>query len=709
MTPAPGFRGDLEVTYTVGDGAGGQDTATLTVTVSNATPVAVDDSTTTDDGTPVDVDVLGNDVDPNGDPLTVTEVGLPTGPDGLPAGVAEVTADGVRFTPANGFSGTATFTYTISDGNGGTDTATVTVVVADAPPVARDDAETTDRATPVTVDVLANDDDPNGDPLAIVGISGLDPAQGSARVDDGGTPDDPTDDTIVFTPDPGFSGDATFSYTVSDGRGGRSTADVVVTVGNGTPVAADDEATTSTDEPVDVDLLGNDTDPDGDDLTVTATTTPAHGTVAVGADGTATYTPDEGYAGPDSFDYTVSDGHGGTATATVTLTVRNAPPVGVDDERSTPAGTPIGIDVLTNDTDPNIPGTDQVLRVVAVDQPDVGGTATVDLDGGGVTFTPAPGFKGDATFTYTLDDGAGGQATATVLVHVANGAPVAVDDAASTPSGRAVTVDVLGNDSDPNGDAISIVPGSLTPPVGTDGTVRGTVSIVAGQVRYVPPAGFRGDVTFDYTITDTDGTQDTATVTITVGNAPPTARPDSRRTPVDTPVRIDVLANDSDPNRDALTITSVTGGRPGSRVRIDDNGTPDDPSDDRIVYTPPPGFSGVDELTYTISDGFDGTSTATVRIVVPSGEVLGEEGNGPNGGDNDNNGNPGNNGGNGPGGNGTGTGEVAGVEATAGGLSGVLSDTGAQKGLLGLAAGGGLLVLLGATMAWRSRRRSDAG
>ncbi len=188
-------------------------------TGGNSPPVAVDDSATTDQNTPVTVNVLANDSDPDGNPLTVTSVTTPAN------GNATFTASDVTYTPATDYYGTDTFDYTISDGQGGTASATVTVTVnpppppTNQPPVAVDDSATTAQDTPVTVAVLDNDSDPDGDTLSVQSVGA--PAHGSAGTD--GT-------TVTYTPSSGFSGSDSFAYTISDGRGGVATANVNVTV-----------------------------------------------------------------------------------------------------------------------------------------------------------------------------------------------------------------------------------------------------------------------------------------------------------------------------------------------------------------------------------------------------------------------------------------------------------------------------------------------
>jgi hypothetical protein len=192
-------------------------------------------------------------------------------------------------------------------------------VVANEDPDAVDDTETTDFETPVTIDVLTNDSDPDGDPLTITEVT--DGANGTAVIDGG---------TVIYTPNAGFEGTDTFTYTITDGNGNFDTASVDVTVnedvpppppsGNEDPDAVDDTAETDINTPVVIPVLDNDTDPDGDPLTVTEATSP-DGTVDINTDGTVTFTPTTDFTGPAEISYTVDDGNGGTDTATVTVTV----------------------------------------------------------------------------------------------------------------------------------------------------------------------------------------------------------------------------------------------------------------------------------------------------------------------------------------------------------------------------------------------------
>ena len=590
-TPPAGFQGVDTFTYTAGDGHGGSAVATVTVSVVNSPPVAHADAAVTPTNAAVVVPVLGNDTDAGGDALTVTAI--------TAAGNGVVTTDGatVTYTPADGYAGGDEFTYTVSDGRGGTGTATVTITVLNAPPVAAPDAVRAQPGVTTRVDVLRNDTDANRDELVVLAVTT--PAHGAATV----TPDG---SAVGYVPAAGFAGTDTFGYTVGDGRGGTATAVVTVTVnaapvaGNDGPVAAGPGAT------VDIPLLANDTDAEGDALTVTAGTAPAHGTITVLPDNTIRYTPAPGYAGPDTFTYTVTDPAGGRATGTVTVQVANAVPVAVDDKGfSTAPGRTVELPVLLNDTDANVGAGGQTLTVTAVGKPSHG---TVVVDAAGIVIYTPGDWKGTDSFTYTVSDGHGGTATATVYVVVDNAAPLAVADTRETASGTPVTIDVLGNDTDPNGSADKLTVTSVTGPA-----AGGTVTTDGTTVTYTPPPGFRGPVTFGYTITDSEGLVSTAVVTVEVANAPPVPADDAATTPYQRAVTIDVLGNDTDPNGDTLTVTARTTPESGGTVSL---------SDGKLVYTPAPGFSGVATFTYTVADGFGGSATATVRVTVAAAPAV---------------------------------------------------------------------------------------
>ena len=602
-TPDADFNGTDTFTYTVSDGQGGTDTATVTVTVDpvNDVPAAEDDAVSTPEDTAVMVDVRGNDTDADGDTLTVTAV--TQGANGS-VSIDPVTGNPV-YTPDADFNGTDSFTYTVEDGQGGTDTATVTVTVSAVNdlPTAEDDSVSTPEDTAVEVSVRGNDADADGDALTVTAVT-----QGT----NGTVTLDPITGNPVYTPDADFHGTDSFTYTVSDGAGGTDTATVTVTIDpvNDTPVAVDDAVSTPEDTAVMVGVRGNDADADGDTLMVTAVTQGANGTVTLDpVTGNPVYTPNADFNGTDTFTYTVSDGAGGTATAVVTVSVAsvNDTPVAVDDAAVVAEDGVLSVDVLDNDSDAD----GDALVVIAVTQ-GTNGTVAIDPETGQPVYTPDADFNGTDSFTYTVSDGQGGADTAVVTVSVtpANDAPVmvlALSDLAASDSDAVGPLDLSGGFGDVDGDALSYSATGLPAGLSLDpvtGVLSGTLNADASQ------GGPAGDGVYSVTITatDPDGTSVSQTVTYTVANPAPVAADDAVSTAEDTAVTVDVRANDTDADGDALTVTAVTQGANGS-VAID-AATGD------TVYTPDADFNGTDSFTYTVSDGQGGTSTAIVSVTV---------------------------------------------------------------------------------------------
>ncbi len=606
-TPNANFNGTDTFTYQVSDGNGGFDTATVTVNVTpvNDAPVANNDVASTAEDTPVTFNVLTNDTDVDGDTLTLQSI--VTGPTN---GVLSTNANGtVTYTPNAGFNGTDTFTYQVSDGNGGFDTATVTInvgAVNDAP-VANDDSVTTNEDTAITINVLGNDTDPDGDTLSVNAIT-ANPANGSVVINANGT--------ITYTPNANFNGTDTFTYQVSDGNGGFDTATVTVNVTpvNDAPIAVNDSVTTNEDSAVTINVLGNDTDPDGDTLSVSRIVTgPANGSVVINANGTITYTPANNFNGADSFTYEISDGNGGTDIATVNITVNpiNDAPVAVNDSVTTNEDTAVTINVLGNDFD--VDG--DTLTVSAITANPSNGTVTINANGT-ITYTPANNFNGTDTFSYQVSDGNGGFDTATVTINVnpVNDAPIARNDSTTTTEDQAITINVLSNDTDVDGD-------TLTVSRIVNGPANGSVVLNAnGTITYTPANGYSGNDSFTYEVSDGNGGFDTAIVNITVTpvNDAPTANNDSFSVDENTPLTItsgQLLSNDTDPDGDTLSITTVDGTSANGGTISFVGGV--------LTYTPPSGYRGDDSFTYTITDGNGGTDTATVFIDVnPVDQLL---------------------------------------------------------------------------------------
>ena len=298
--PNANFGGVDSFEYTIEDTSGARATARVRITIETG-PIAVDDEATAQPGETLVIQALANDSHPLGGSLTIVNVEDP------PGGTATTDGTTVTYVSNAGFSGVDLFDYTVADETGAQATATIAVDV-NARPVANPDSAMTAAATPVVVDVLANDSDPDGDMLTVENVTA--PLNGQATTD--GT-------TVTYTPNAAFGGNDTFQYSVSDGHGNTVSAVVSVAV-NSLPVANDDATKVFVDQSQVILVLANDTDADGDAITVTGVTQPVNGSATT--DGmSVTYTPTVGFEGTDAFGYTISDGRGGTDTATVTVVV----------------------------------------------------------------------------------------------------------------------------------------------------------------------------------------------------------------------------------------------------------------------------------------------------------------------------------------------------------------------------------------------------
>ena len=388
---------------------------------------------------------------------------------------------------------------------------------------------------------------------------------------------------------------------------------------NNAPVAVNDSYSINKDTVLNVTapgILANDTDADGDTLTVASVSNgPGHGTLNWNADGSISYTPNPGYVGTDSFKYKANDGETNSAKATVTITIEdpnaNHAPVAVDDSYSTYKNTELNVDdpgVLANDTDAD-GGT---LTAVLVSGPAHASSFTLNADGS-FDYTPAAGFVGIDTFTYKANDTMADSNVATVTITILNHAPVAGNDSYSVDEDKTLTVAVadgiLKNDSDPDGDSLTIT--KLTDPS------RGTLNLntADGSFTYTPEAGYPGVYTFTYKVSDGIA-EATATVTITVNpvevnnNHAPLAANDAYSVNEDNVLTVaapGILSNDSDADSDALTIELVSGTAHGTLVLN---------ADGSFTYTPDANYNGTDSFVYKAYDGKAYSNEATVTITI---------------------------------------------------------------------------------------------
>jgi large repetitive protein len=575
----------------------------------NDPPVAEPDSTATRVDRPSVIDVLANDTDPDGDLLMVTSVH-----NGDPGhSLVTVTADrrAVQVTPQAGFIGSLRYSYSISDGRGGTDTADGVLSVVgpetNHPPVAKSDVAATRAGRPISVDVLLNDSDPDGDALVLTGAHG-----------EGGTVVHTADGIVTFTPDiTEQQPTRTIAYTVADELGLQVEGRLVVNIrpldANQAPDARNDAAVTVVGRALTIDLLANDTDPDGDALLVSGTpqiVQPAGGVAEM------TMSPDGefGFQAPSAgtwlLNYAVSDG-ANADTAQIRIEVaesaENRPPVAVRDDVVIPVGGSRTVYALANDGDPD----GDVVGIV--DWKGVDGLQIEEIEGFGFKVTVLPGAAGPVQFRYAISDGKADPVSAVVLVSISSAPavdqpPVATADSLEVRSGGFAAADVLVNDRDPEGGPLRIEATSNTPE-GVSVTIDGD----SQKLRVVVAPGVAGSFVFGYDVSDEAGNRAAAEVRVRViqpnePNRPPVARADVLRTRAETEALVPVLDNDSDPDGDVLLVESIAAQPSHGTVSIEADGV--------VRYVPLPTFTGTDSFRYAVLDAQGLRAVGTVRVGV---------------------------------------------------------------------------------------------
>jgi VCBS repeat-containing protein len=510
-TPHANYHGADSFTYKLSDGTSEGNVATVSLNVNpvNDFPTANNDSYTVAEDQVLTVGapgVLANDSDVDGDSLTATLVTSPTN------GGLVFNADGsFTYTPHANYNGSDSFKYAARDGQSFSFIRTVTLNVTSVndAPTASDDSYTTAEDSPLTVaagGLLANDGDVEGTALSAVVVSG--PDHGTLVLNSNGS--------FTYTPDANYHGADSFAYKASDGAAESNVATVSlnVTAVDDAPTAADDAYSVAEDQTLAIGasgVLGNDSDVESS-LTAALVSGPAHGTLALNADGSFTYTPHANYNGSDSFTYKANDGGLDSNVATVTLTisaVADAPTAGDDtfalDEDNSLTVAADG--VLGNDGDAD----GDALSAILVNGPSHG-VLTLNSDGS-FAYTPHANFHGSDSFTYKAHDGGLDSNVATVwlTIHAVNDAPTASDDAYSAAEDEllAVAAGVLANDGDLDGDSLSAVLVS--------GPEHGTLTLNAdGSFTYTAHADYNGSDSFTYKANDGSADSNVATVSLMI-------------------------------------------------------------------------------------------------------------------------------------------------------------------------------------------------
>ncbi len=400
-------------------------------------------------------------------------------------------------------------------------------------PTANFNTASTNEDQAVNISVLANDtfgaDGPNSGAITITDNAN----NGSAIVNDGGTPLDPTDDFITYTPAPNYYGADTLIYQICDSNGDCDTAVVFINIlpVNDPPVANFNTATTDEDTPVTFGVVQNDTDIDGgiDPTSVTITDAPSNGTIGVNpTTGELTYTPNPGFNGLDTLVYQVCDlgmplpAQCDTAIVFIVVNPVNDPPIAIFDRETTNEDTPVTINILANDSDSDAEIDPETVTII--DQPNHG-MVSVDPMTGELTYTPNPNFHGFDTLIYQVcDDGSPLPAQCdTAIVYIVvlpmpdiaanfdqtcqdNGTPdVSTDDY--------FTIELTATNPDPGGSGqYKVYDGAELLATGTYGS---SVTLywrnAANTLRFLAD----GSTTYSLTIVDADNSYDETTLTTT--------------------------------------------------------------------------------------------------------------------------------------------------------------------------------------------------
>ena len=683
---------DQAFTYTLTDADGSTSSASLTISTSgtNASPTAVADTGAVDEDATLTVNTVngviqgvGTDTDADNTTASLVVSGVAAGIGGVAQGVGvgttvtgsygtltlngdgsysyvadQTAADAL----ATGVTANDVFSYTVTDPNGAVSnstTLTITVTGTNDAPVANDDTLLATEDTPViytAAQLLGNDTDVDLDTLTIASVTS---GSGGTAVLNG-------DGTVTFTPNANFNGTADFTYTVTDGSLTSNTATVTVSVApvNDAPIANDDTVGTVQGTPATytaAQLLGNDTDAEGDLLTIASVTSGTGGTAVLNGDGTVTFTPNPGYNGIADFTYTTTDGTLTSNTATVTVNIAAAPVLDLDADNSTAGGsafltyfdTSIGAPITIADADVSVTDTDStniVSATITLTNAQSGDFLTVgslppgitsSIVGNVVTLT-GPAFYTDfqtaikavsfdttsfdlttRTVTVKVSDGLSDSNLATTTINMVgvNTPPVADNVTASGAEDTAVAVTLTGSDPDgtvtgfvldslPVNGALYLDAGlTLLAPTGT--TLAATGESVT--LYFKPLDNWSGSTGFTYTAADNQGgTSPAATAGITVtpvSDGTPVANDDSITVAAGTTTFIGIaslLGNDS--LFDEAAITNATS--PSGTL------TPVYASGVLTGYDYTPTGVGSDSFVYTITDSDGQTETATVTLNV---------------------------------------------------------------------------------------------
>jgi hypothetical protein len=557
-TPNSGYTGTDSFTFTVSDGISTSAAAAVSITVNPAAAVANDQNVAVDyqTATPVTLSASGQGT------ITYTVATQPAH-----GTLGAVTGSSVTYTPAAGYSGADSFTFTASNA-GGSSVGQVNITVGQPPvvPVAQNSNATVVYQTATQITAVAGGGD--GHALTYSVVTG--PAHGTVSSFTGAN--------ITYTPANGYSGTDSITFKASDGTSTSNTATISITVTLPPPVANNQNVTASfqTATAVTLSATGSGT------LTYTVATQPAHGTLS-GTAPSLTYTPASNYVGADSFTFTASNGAtSNAATVSITVSAPAAPTVTAQNV-TVPYGTPQAVTLSAT-------GSGTITYAVAT-QPAHG---TLSGTAPNLTYTPAASYYGADSFTFTATN-PGGSTTGTVNLTVAPPAPTAQSISAIVANGTATPITLLATGG-----------GTITYSV-VSAPAHGTYTLSGAVVTYTPTAGYTGADSFTYTASN-GSVSNVATVSITVNPAVPVATAGSATASFNSPVTVTLKAAGTG----TLTYAIATQPAHGTVVLAGNLAT----------YTPTNGFAGTDSFTFTASNAGGTSAPATVGVTVAPGLVL---------------------------------------------------------------------------------------
>ena len=578
-TPTSGYAGTDTINYTVTN-AIGTTSGSVTVSVVNGAPVVVSGqsmSVLLDWGTMIALN--GHDV--GGLPLTFALVSQPA--HGT-ASLVDASTGSVMYRPTLGYAGTDTITYTVAN-SVGTTPGIVAINVIDNPPVILS-GQSVSTALGTPISITLNGTDPAGKALTFAIQS--QPAHGTVSLVDAST------GSVIYTPTPGYAGTDTINYTVANAVWTTS-GSVSITINDVVPVVSSTQAvSTILGTPISITLDG--TDLGGQALTFAISSQPLHGTVSLvdASTGSVIYTPTSGYAGTDTINYTVTNS-AGVVSASVTLSIADLVPI------VTPQATMIPVNSSNNPI--TLHGTDpagKALTFAIASQPLHGTASLVDASTGSVIYTPTPGYAGTDTINYTVTN-AIGSTTGSVAITLTtlDVLPVVTAQTARFAVSTSNNA-ILLHGVDLQGQALTFA--LVSQPA------YGTVSLVdalTGSAVYTPKPGFIGTDIINYTVTNSIGTT-SGSVTVTVFDVAPVVASQTASTKLNVPISI--ALNGHDIAGQALTFALVSQPAHGTASLVD-------ASTGSVIYTPTPGYVGIDTINYTVTNSV-GTTSGNVAIAV---------------------------------------------------------------------------------------------